>query len=63
MCSVRTETLHHVYRCKNLRRHVQSVPKGFRFDPLTFWGPATALAFLTAQYWLQGFYNLSSIRL
>ena len=42
---------------------MQSVPKGFRFDPLTFWGPATALAFLTAQYWLQGFYNLSSIRL
>ena len=38
MSSGRTEMLHHIYQCKNLRRHVQLVPlgTGFRLDPSTF---------------------------
>ena len=49
--SVRTEMLHHMYHCKNLRRCVQPVPlgTGFRLDPSTFWSPDTALAFLRVQ--------------
>ena len=46
------DTYYATYRCKNLGRHVQPVPlgTGFRLDPSTFWGPATALVFLRAQF-------------
>ena len=51
MSSVRTETLHHLFRCKNLGRLVKPEPleTGFRLDPSIFWSPTTALAFLRIQ--------------